>query len=217
MRLTSLPSVKLIRGSALALVTGLLAACSSERSTAPSRVAASTTPEKTSGFTLSDPSKALYGVSDGTFSVTFSPGRDQSFSLGPNRLDIPANAICRLDGSGYGAAYWNSSCVSETQNVTLTVVIKDAASDHPRVDFSPAMRFNPTKSVQLFMYVPNATSTDARNWVMKYCDDLNLCVDESLKDRDLQSYVDRQANVVFRRVKHFSGYMVAENSEEAPQ
>ena len=64
------------------------------------------------------------------------------------------------------------------------------------------------------MYVPNATAADARNWVMKYCDDNNVCIDESRSDRDLASFVDRQANVVFRRVKHFSGYLVAENGEE---
>ena len=55
-----------------------------------------------------------------------------------------------------------------------------------------------------------ATELDARNWKMLYCNNLNICEDESLTDPELQAYVDRSANVVFRRIKHFSGYLVAE-------
>ena len=156
--------------------------------------------------------KALIGVVDGTYSVTFDPMKDESFALGPNHLDIPAGGICNLLTSGYGAAYWDQPCDPETGSVTLTVVIKNAASDHPGINFYPAMRFNPSKPVELYMYAPNVSPTDAKNWLMSYCPDLGSCFDESLADKSLATVIDYTHDMLFRRVKHFSGYTVAERA-----
>lgn len=186
----------------------LLAGCAGD-ATAPSS-AVSATPQAISRFVPTSSAKALYGVVDGVYSITFDPSQDNSFNLGPNHLDIPANSVCNLTDSGYGVDTWNNECTPEASLVTITVTITGASTDDPRMDFQPAMRFNPTKSVDLFMYVPGATEDDARNWKMLYCNNLNICEDESLTDPDLQAYVDRSANVVFRRIKHFSGYLVAE-------
>jgi hypothetical protein len=188
----------------------LLGACRGEV-TSPATSSVTATPERVSSFVPTAANKALFGVVDGVYAVTFDPTRDQSFALGPNHLDIPANSVCNLFTSGYGATYWNKSCSPHTLPVTMTVVIKGAATDHPQIDFFPAMRFNPNKEVELFMYVPHATQESASNWVMKYCaTGSTSCVDESKSDASLQSYVDKRANVVFRRIKHFSGYVVAE-------
>lgn len=168
--------------------------------------------QATSTFAPSGISKALIGVVDGTYSVTFDPSRDQSFNLGPNHLDIPANSVCNLVTSGYGSAYWNKPCRAEKLPITLVITIKGASSDHPAIQFAPAMRFNPTKNVQLYMYAPHVSITDQRNWLMTYCPDTGKCIDESLTDSSLQTYIDYSANVLFRRVKHFSGYTVAERN-----
>ena len=165
-------------------------------------------------FVPSDAAKALIGVADGTYAVTFDPTRDQQFWLGPNHLSMPAYSVCNLLTSGYGAAYWNRSCNPQTLPVTLTVVIKNAASDHPSINFFPAMRFNPTKTVQLFMYAPNVSPTDAKNWLMSYCPDYGSCFDESLSDTSLATFIDYSNDMLFRRVKHFSGYTVAERSDD---
>ena len=45
---------------------------------------------------------------------------------------------------------------------------------------------------------------------MFYCPDKGKCVDESLTDSDLTTYIDYPNNILFRRIKHFSGYTVAE-------
>ena len=200
--------------SRFTLIAGamLLGACSGEVTApagAPQRAV-----EANSMFVPTASAKALIGVADGTYSVTFNPANNQSFSLGPNRLDIPANAVCNLLTSGYGAAYWNQACTPQTAPVTLTVIIKDAASANPSVNFFPAMRFSPTKNVQLFMYAPNVSRDDAKNWLMFYCPDLGRCVDESLTDSDLVTRIDYANNVLFRRVKHFSGYTVAERAPD---
>lgn len=195
--------------SRLTLVAALLVGACSGDMTSPA-ASAPRAVEATSMFVPTASQKALIGVVDGTYAVVFDPTRNQSFSLGPNHLDIPAYAVCNLVTSGYGENYWNRSCSPQMLPVTLTVVIKNSQSANPEVQFFPAMRFNPTKSVQLFMYAPRVSRDDARNWQMLYCADRGGCKNESETDNDLTTYIDYSNNVLFRRVKHFSGYVVAE-------
>jgi hypothetical protein len=186
----------------------LLAGCSSEV-TAPS-AAKSISQQRSSPFAPTDAQKALIGISDGTYSLRFNPTQDNSFTLGANNLSLPANAVCKLDGtSGYGAEYWNQSCVPETDSVTISVVITDAATDHPRLDFYPAMRFNPATNVSLYIYAPVGLDAFMKSWVMRYCDATGSCRNEALTDPDLATYADLNTQMVFRRIKHFSGYVIA--------
>ena len=189
----------------------LLGACSGEV-LAPSAAPAAN--EATSMFVPSAAAKAMIGVVDGTRSVTFDPSKSQSIPLGPNRIDIPADAVCALATSGYGAGTWNNACSPEKQLVTLTITIKGSNSQHPSLSFSPAMRFNPTRNVQLFMYAPSVKKDDAKNWWMFYCPDHGKCIDESLTDNSLDTFIDHRDKMLFRRVKHFSGYTVAERADE---
>jgi hypothetical protein len=209
MKLSTMKALSVVRGSTLLAAALVVGACNGEVS-APT--AGPKTLQAPAMFVPSASAKALVGVADGTYSVTFDPTRDQSFWLGPNHLSMPAYSVCNLLTSGYGVAYWNTSCSPQTLPVTLTVVIKNAASDHPSINFFPAMRFNPNKSVQLYMYAPNVSATDAKNWLMSYCPDGGTCFDESLTDNSLATSIDYANNVLFRRVKHFSGYTVAERT-----
>jgi hypothetical protein len=203
--------------SRLTLVAALLVGACSGEVTSPAASTPMKAVEATSMHVPTTSQKALIGVVDGTYAVTFDPRRDQSFSLGPNRLDIPANSVCNMLTSGYGADYWNRSCSPHTLPITLTVVIKNSQSTHPEVQFFPAMRFNPTKSVKLYMYAPKVSRDDAKNWLMLYCADKGKCIDESVTDSALTTYIDYTNNVLFRRVKHFSGYVVAENGGEGSE
>lgn len=198
-----------------AIVTGGVVVASSAcgvDSTSPVPAQPSATPERVSRLAPTDAEKALVGVADGTYRVTFDPTKDHVFSLGPNRLELPANAVCALGTTSYGAEFWNSPCKPETRSVRLTVTVKDANSDHPSLDFQPAMRFNPSKTVSLYFYVPNVSRADARNWLILYCppsgNGSGKCVNEAEFDNDLRTYVDYDASVLFRRIKHFSLYSV---------
>jgi len=91
------------------------------------------------------------------------------------------------------------------------VTIRNAASSHPGIEFSPALRFDPAKSVVLSIYAPNASLKDAQTLAMLYCNESGTCMDESTTDADLVTHVDTTRDQVFRRIKHFSGYVVAEN------
>ncbi len=149
------------------------------------------------------------GISNGTYSLRFDPKQDNAFTLGANYLNLPENAVCKLDGtSGYGVDYWNQSCVPETDSVTISVVISAAETDHPRLDFYPAMRFNPATNVSLYIYVPVGMDAFLKSWVMRYCNEVGTCTNEAAHDADLASYADANTQMVFRRIKHFSGYLV---------
>jgi len=211
---------KRFRIVALVLCGGVVvasSACSVDSKTlAPSSASSSTTAVRSSPFVPTAAQKALIGVTDGTYKVTFDPKQDQVFSLGPNRLEIPAWAVCKLGTTSYGPDFWNAPCTPQTTLVQLTITVKNAASDHPSVDFQPAMRFSPQKVVSLYFYVPNVSQQDATNWVITYCPNAGSgstgtsggCVNEALTDPDLQTFVDYDANMLFRRLKHFSRYQV---------
>jgi hypothetical protein len=204
-----LPTKACSKISLLTLLAGsvLLAGCSGD-STAPVKPSPLASQSRTSPFAPTAAAKALVGVTDGSYQFTVDPTIAQSINLGPNYLSLPAGAICDLGSSSYGSAHWNESCVPQTQPVTITAVVRNATTDHPSIDFYPAMRFSPDKNVGLYIYVPTGMENFQKSWVMKYCNDANLCVDESLADADLRSFADTQNLVVFRRIKHFSGYII---------
>ena len=199
-------------------------ACGTD-STAPTPAAPAakvTTPEARSGFAPTEASKALIGVTDGTYTVTFNPANDQVFSLGPNRLEMPANSVCAIGTSGYGSTFWDKPCTPETRPVTLSITVKGASSSNPQVDFMPAMRFNPQTRVSLYFYVPRVTKEDAKNWLILYCPNSlstssgsgssGSCKNEALTDPALRTYIDYSTSVLFRRLKHFSAYRVDDGS-----
>ena len=192
----------------LAAASLMLAACAGE-ATAP--VAPTLrTQERTSPFVPTDAQRALVGVVDGTYTFNINPSESQKLELGASGLYIPANAICEVGTSSYGIGTWNDACAPQTRPMTITAVVRNAATDHPSVEFQPALRFNPTKQVWLYMSVSNQATLDNTK-VLWYCNE-TTCMDESQTDSDLVSYVDREHFMVFRRIKHFSGYVVAEFS-----
>jgi len=195
----------------LAATSLMLAACSGD-ATSPSAAKPKTQLSvlKSSPFVPSGAQRALVGVADGTYTYQIDPTEAQSLQFGASHLDIPANAVCDLATSSYGVGTWNDSCAAQTDTFTITAVVKDAATDHPSVEFQPALRFNPASTVNLYLYVTDQATLDASK-VMKYCN-ADGCVDESIADPDLRSNVDVENKVVFRRIKHFSGYVVAEFS-----
>ena len=211
MRLPMMARYRLSTLTALALTGMLLAGCAGD--TIAPRAIQHTSQLRTSPFVPTDAQKALVGVSDGSYSFVIDPSQAQSLSLGASHLDIPANAVCDLASSSYGVGHWEDSCDAQTDTFTVTAVVRNAASDHPSVDFEPALRFSPDKQVGLYLYVTNDATLDASR-VVKYCN-ANGCLDESVNDASLVSSVDLENRVVFRRIKHFSGYVVWSLVEDA--
>jgi hypothetical protein len=194
----------------LAATSLMLAACAGE-ATAP--VAPTLrTQERTSPFVPTDAQRSLVGAVDGTYHFNVDPHHPQMLQLGGSGLFIPANAICEIGKSTYGVGTWNDDCRPQTKRMRINAVVRNANTDHPSVEFQPALRFSPDKQVWLYMAVSNQATLDATK-VLFYCNDTG-CMDESLTDPDLKSYVDPEHFMVFRRIKHFSGYVVAEFSAD---
>ena len=190
----------------LLLASAFLGACSSEV-TAPVATSA-TTARGVSAFQPSATTRSLVGVTDGTYTFTVDPRHEQRLFLGSNALFIPANAVCDIQTSSYGVGHWDEPCRAESSSFVITAVVKNAASNRPSIEFQPALRFNPRTNVELYFYVPNGTRADTRNFVMDYCNDRHACYDESLTDQSLTTYFDPTYDIVYRRIKHFSGYLV---------
>ena len=203
MRLPMMARYRVSTLTALALSAMLLAGCAGD-SIAPAKV--QTSQVRTSPFVPTAAQKALVGVSDGSYQFEVDPSKDERLQLGASRLEIPANAVCDIAQSTYGPDYWNDECALQTEKFTVTAVVRNATTDHPSVDFEPALRFSPDKQVELYLYVTDQATLDASR-VVKYCN-ADGCVDESINDPSVASSVDLENRVVFRRIKHFSGFII---------
>src|SRR3569832_1184685 len=78
-------------GGGIVVASSACGVDSLDKSTAPSSASNAKTAEGKLSFVLTTAQKALIGVTDGTYRVTFNPQQNQVLSLGPNRLEIPAN------------------------------------------------------------------------------------------------------------------------------
>src|SRR3954471_11549462 len=67
-------------------------------------------------------------------------------------LDVPANAVCDMSAqdsqAGYSAANWDAPCTAATSNVTVQATAK-WVNGKLYVDFQPALRFVPSRTVTL--------------------------------------------------------------------
>jgi hypothetical protein len=137
------------------------------------------------------------------FRVDNSKGITQK--IGEHVINIPANAICELAVSGYGADYWNKSCSPMKGSIVVTATVLQGPDGAPMIDFQPAMRFNPTKEVALFF---RDAKGGTQNLAINYCNNVGHCIDESLNDASLKPF-RINSTIVGRRLKHFSGYVIA--------
>jgi hypothetical protein len=223
------------RIAALLLVGGIVvasSACSvdgisptsSERSLAPG---ASPLLSSNSG-----PGSGSNAFADGSYTFNVNPTVDQVITLGGSRVVLPANSVCAIGVSGYGPTLWDNGCNPQRKSFTLKVTVAGSGTENAALDFQPSMRFNPTKTVTMDLFVPQLNAATAYDWNIFYCPTpsgkpgarlgTNLmradptCVDESLADPSLKITVDYQNHLLTRRLKHFSayqalsGYIVAE-------
>ena len=114
-------------------------------------------------------------------------------------------------GAGYGAGTWDLDCKAERQPVTITAEVRKTADGIPRIDFYPQMRFSPKQAVMLLLYVPGLTPESNVGDIL-YCATASslVCVNEAAVDPVLATYRDYDKSSLYRRIKHFSGYLVSE-------
>jgi hypothetical protein len=124
------------------------------------------------------------------------------------KISFPAGSVCDVATSSYGPAEWDQPCAPQRDSLDITVKAWTDAEGHPRLDFSPAMRFNPAADPVVISMV--TTDPAGTSLGIRYCPEgAAECVDESLADADLQTFFAPATGTYFRRVKHFSGYNIA--------
>lgn len=145
-----------------------------------------------------------------TFRVSNSQGITQQ--IGEHILYMEAGAICELTSS-YGPTTWDSDCRPLKGWVTITATVFSGPNGESYVDFQPAMRFAPRKQAYLFLRATRASAeTQMNRLLVKYCNNLGYCADESIVDASLKPFRVDEYGVVGRRVKHFSGYVLTYES-----
>jgi hypothetical protein len=146
---------------------------------------------------------------------TIRPNRDDRFGVGSHVLIVPAHAICDPALSSYGPGTWNQPCEPLRHPIKVTAVTWRDSHGMPRVHFSPQLRFSPNKTVELWM--KDRAVKAGGDFTILYCPDgASECVDESLSDPSLTSFVIQKSGTVYRRIKHFSVYNLAAESWMAP-
>jgi hypothetical protein len=129
--------------------------------------------------------------------------------------------VCDPATSSYGAGTWDLPCTTlhDGQSITVTATYgftKNGLS----VDFSPALRFNPKTEVRIStsVYAPIltrfsdyfASNPSSLHFLgIYYAPDLTSDgKTDAAFDTSLLTHVNLTTGVVWRRVKHFSGYSV---------
>jgi hypothetical protein len=186
----------------LALLSG---ACSDQVLAPAARLAppGAARPDRSSDYAFQD---------SGAVDITVTPAGG-SFALGPHSITFPANAICDPTVSSYGVTEWDKPCKPARQEIQIHAEIRRL---HGRewVDFTPALRFVPTddpsRFVWLYMSSHAALGTShANEFNLLYSKQLDGAgIDETPNDASLRTYVSPRDGIVFRRIKHFSGYQV---------
>ena len=125
---------------------------------------------------------------------------------GHHRISFAAGAVCDPAVSTYGVTEWDQPCTPLTTPITITSKASWDESGRPRVDFSPALRFVPGRAVTLYLRDKDAAGDSTA--VIAWCDDAGACSAEAATDPSFETQRDQALGIVYRSIKHFSGYMI---------
>ena len=168
-----------------------------------------------------DPALSFSGLKTTTITLT-SAGGTYSIGNGLFTIKIPSNAVCDPALSTYGDGTWDSPCTTlvSGQSLSVTVTYGFTSANVPLLDISPGIRFNPNSVVTLgtmayaSSIVANATyyasNQQALHYFgMYYTPDLgSTAYTDAGNDNSLITHVNISTGLVWRRVKHFSGYSI---------
>jgi hypothetical protein len=162
---------------------------------------------------------AAFGLSETDFTVGPEGG---SFSIGGlYTVDFPDNSVCDPARSSYGDDEWDKSCtvLDAGQSIKVHAVVSLSATGLA-VDFSPALRFSPTRQVTISTdifasyilankdyFAGNKNALNALT--IFYAPSLGATrVKDFSSDRGLITHINMSTGRIWRRVKHFSGYSI---------
>jgi hypothetical protein len=155
---------------------------------------------------------ASLATDDNSITLRIDPNVSRTYAFGGNWIYFPARSICDPATSGYGPTLWDSPCTPLTQPIDVTVKYSSKGG-YSFATFSPELRFVPADARSVYRWVILSLHTQRKlhaldNYSILYCWN-DSWIDESLNDSTLRAWLDPLNNSVVRRVKHFSGYMLA--------
>ena len=145
-----------------------------------------------------------------TFTVTPSGG---VFSMGPHHLYFPSRAICDPATSTYGTTEWDKPCEALSTPITIRAEVR-VTNGVPWVYFTPNLRFVPSSypTRWVWLYLESRQPIDYadldRFTILWFSEVGAVAIDESLSDPTLRTHIWPETGLVYRRIKHFSGYQV---------
>jgi len=158
------------------------------------------------------------GAHNLSFNFTRAAG---SVQLGDFLLKWEDNSVCDPATSGYGAGYWLLSCAAASSDIPITVRVWE---ENGRVyaDFSPDIRFSPSKNVTLTVNRPEIIGRWI-SWKMvaeysiyytRRVADTRFYVDEAWSDPEQRSHFNTRTGDVWREIRHFSGFVIRTGDED---
>ena len=138
-----------------------------------------------------------------------------SFTLGAHTVVFPANSICDPATSSYGPGTWDEPCLPATEPIKIHAEVRGKNS-RAWIDFTPALRFVPTTDPSQYVMIymrskdaAHANEFNKRRFGILYMPAIGeLGISEAEDDPTLITYVSPSRGIVYRRIKHFSGYNV---------
>ena len=145
-----------------------------------------------------------------------------TYHVGDFDIVMPAGAVCEPATTKYGPRHWDDDCTPARRQITVDVIAKKQGSK-VSVDFQPDLRFRPSAGwvvIQTSAYRDLLTSGNVRglssaspffqDFAIFYVPTGKARIDEASAtgDASLATHVDLRSGLVWRRVKHFSGYIV---------
>lgn len=159
------------------------------------------------------PQLSLGGKADDSGDVDFTvTPNGGTFLLGNHAVVFPAHSICDPSVSSYGPATWDNSCVALKGALRIHAKIRTAKLG-TWIDFSPSLRFVPSKDhkewVYIYMYTPSAIgAADLSKYTILWAPALGASgINDAAEDVTLRTYVDTRSGVSMRRIKHFTGFV----------
>ena len=198
-------------------VTALAVACR-DSAVAPARSA-------TSLSAAASPSLSAGGINQnrtllGTIELSPNGG---TYHVGDFDVVMPAGAVCDPATTKYGVGHWDDDCSPANSSIAVNVVAKKQGN-RVSVDFQPDLRFRPSAGwvvIQTSSYSGLLTSPAVRQLSAKSGFFENFSIQyvptgggrqinefRSTGDASMLTHVDLRTGLVWRRVKHFSGYIV---------
>lgn len=160
------------------------------------------------------------GAGAQTLNFTFTKAAG-SVQLGDFLLKWQDNSVCDPATSGYGVGTWKMSCAAAPSDIPITVKVWE---DNGRVyaDFSPDIRFSPSKNVTLTVNRPEIIGrwiswrmvAEYSIYYTRRVGDTRFYVDEAWGDPEQRSHFNTRTGDVWREIRHFSGFVIRTGEEE---